>query len=119
MRFYTGLQRKRGYNAQINSSVIAPAEYIPVSALAAAATYPDDVKQVGVFYHESEKLVRFLKAEGGNNGFTVFLDALSHGSRLDSALEKGFGSRFTSVDSLNQEFAAYAARPYSPLAGGN
>jgi len=96
--------------------VITPENYIPVPTLTAMATYPDDVTQVSIFYQESEKLVAFLRAEDPE-GFVTFLDALSHGSLLDTALSKGFGTRFASVDDLDHQFADYAQRKYQPLAG--
>jgi hypothetical protein len=80
------------------------------------ATYPDDVVQVSIFYQESEKLVAFLRAQN-EEGFVTFLDALSHGSQLDTALSKGFEGRFSSLDDLDQEFKEYAQRAYQPLAG--
>jgi hypothetical protein len=115
-RFYTGLEKERGYNMPIHSAVITPENYIPVPTLTAMATYPDDVTQVSIFYQESEKLVAFLRAQDPE-GFVTFLDALSHGSLLDTALSKGFGTRFASVDDLDHQFADYAQRKYQPLAG--
>jgi hypothetical protein len=96
--------------------VITASNYIPVATLTSMATYPDDVVQVSIFYQESEKLVAFLRAQS-TEGFITFMDALSHGSELDTALWKGFGSRFATVDDLDREFADYAQRKYQPLAG--
>jgi hypothetical protein len=45
------------------------------------------------------------------------MGALSHGSTLQTALTKGFGGRFASVDALDREFADYAERKLQPLAG--
>jgi hypothetical protein len=116
IRFYSGLERRRGYNAAPHSAVLTASNYISVANLTSAVTYPGDVVQVSIFYQESEKLVAFLRAQG-EEGFITFLDAMSHGSRLDTALEKGFGARFASVDALDREFADYAQRKYQPLAG--
>ena len=116
IRFYAGLERRRGYNALPHSAVLTASNYIPIANLTSAASYPDDVIQVSIFYQESEKLVAFLRAQG-EEGFITFLDALSHGSRLDTALWRGFGGRFASVDALDREFADYAQRKYQPLAG--
>jgi hypothetical protein len=117
IRFYAGLERRRGYNSSPRSAVLTATNYIPVAILTSAVTYPDDVTQIPIFYQESERLVAFLRAQG-NDGFITFLNALSHGSRLDTALWKGFGARFPSVDSLNREFSVYAQRAYQPMAGG-
>jgi hypothetical protein len=116
IRFYAGLERRRGYNMLPHSAVLTAANYIPVANLTSAVTYPDDVIQVSIFYQESEKLVGFLRAQNGE-GFITFLDALSHGSEFETALEKGFGSRFTSVEALDREFQEYAERRYQPVAG--
>jgi hypothetical protein len=116
IRFYAGLERERGYDARPHSAVLTASNYIPVATLTSAVTYPEDVVQVSIFYQESEKLVAFLRAQDGE-GFITFLDALSHGSRLETALTKGFGARFMSVDDLDHQFADYAQRKYQPLAG--
>jgi hypothetical protein len=116
IRFYAGLERRRGYNMSPHTAVLTASNYIPVASLAAMATYPDDVVQVSIFYQESEKLVRFLRAQS-EEGFITFLDALSHGSEMDTALTKGFGGRFGSIDDLDREFEDYAQRGYQPLAG--
>ncbi len=116
IRFYAGLERQRGYDAKPHSAVITASNYIPVATLAAMATYPDDVVQVSIFYQESEKLVAFLRAQD-EEGFVTFMQALSHGSLLDTALEKGFGSRFSGVDDLDRQFASFAESQYAPVAG--
>jgi hypothetical protein len=116
LQLYSGLERRRGYNMVNHSAVLTAANYIPVATLAGMVTYPDDVIQVAVFYRESEKLVGFLRAQS-EEGFITFMDALSHGSRLDTALEKGFGTRFSGVDALDREFSEYAQRKYIPVAG--
>ena len=116
IRFYAGLERERGYSSIPHSAVITASNYIPVPTLAAMARYPDDVTQVSIFYQESEKLVAFLRAQS-TEGFITFMDALSHGSQLDTALWKGFGGRFATVEDLDHEFADYAQRKYQPLAG--
>lgn len=116
IRFYAGLERRRGYNMVPHSAVLTASNYIPVANLTAAVTYPDDVIQVSIFYQESEKLVAFLRAQG-EEGFITFMDAISHGSRLDTALWKGFGGRFPTVDDLDREFQDYAQRKYQPMAG--
>ena len=112
MRFYSGLQRQRGYNAQTRIRGHHARGIHPRFHPCRRRHLPGRCQTGRVFYHESEKLVRFLKARAETMASSAFLDALSHGSQLESALEKGFGSRFTSVDSLNQEFSAYAARAY-------
>jgi len=116
IRFYAGLERRRGYSMTPRSAVLTAANYIPVATLTSAVSYPDDVTQVSIFYQESEKLVGFLRAQGTDQ-FITFLDALSHGSQMDTALWKAYGSRFAGVAALDREFADYAQRKYQPLAG--
>jgi hypothetical protein len=116
IRFYAGLERQRGYNAKPHSAVLTASNYIPVATLAAMAAYPDDVIQVSIFYQESEKLVAFLRAQDPE-GFITFMQALSHGSLLDTALQRGFPSRFASVDDLDHQFAEFAQKQYAPVAG--
>jgi hypothetical protein len=116
IRFYAGLERRRGYNAAPHSAVLTASNYIPIATLTSMAAYPDDVTQVSIFYQESEKLVAFLRAQSVE-GFITFLDAISHGSLLDTALSKGFGGRFASLSDMDREFEDYAQRTYQPLAG--
>ena len=116
IRFYAGLEKERGYTSIPHSAVITASNYIPVPTLTSMAAYPDDVTQVSIFYKESEKLVAFLRAQS-TEGFITFMEALGHGSTLDDALSRGFGSRFPTIDDLDREFAAYAQRQYQPIAG--
>jgi len=116
IRFYAGLERRRGYNASPHSAVLTASNYIPIASLTSMAAYPDDVTQVSIFYQESEKLVAFLRAQSPE-GFITFMDALSHGCRLDTALWRGFGGRFGSLADMDREFEDYAQRAYQPLAG--
>jgi hypothetical protein len=81
--------------------------FIPLAQLTSAMSYPQDTAQVGIFYNESERLVRFLTATD-KRAFGVFFDALSKGNRFDTALSKGFGSRFSNLDALEREFKTYA-----------
>jgi hypothetical protein len=96
--------------------VLTASNYIPIATLTSMAAYPDDVTQVSIFYQESQKLVAFLR-EQNTEGFVTFLDALSHGSRLDTALCRGFGGRFPSMADMDREFEEYAEKTYQPLAG--
>ena len=116
IRFYAGLERRRGYNSLPRTAVLTPSNYIPLASLTSAATYPDDVTKVPIFYQESEKLVAFLRAQDPD-GFITFVDALSHGALLQTALDKGFPARFSSLDALDREFAPYSQRNFQPLAG--
>lgn len=113
LRGYAAFMRARGYLARPKSYAVAPDAFIPLSTLTDLATYPSDENQVSTFYHESEKLVRFLCVESSQN-FVTFFDGMAHGNRIDTALWKGFGSRFPSLDSLDREFRVYATKDYAP-----
>ena len=117
IRFYAGFEKERGYNFMTRSAVLTASNYIPLATLTSAATYPDDVTQVSIFYQESQRLVEYLRAQS-TEGFVTFMDSISHGATMENALEKGFGARFPSLEDLDQEFSQYAERKYLPLAGG-
>jgi hypothetical protein len=108
-RCYAAFNRARGYAARPTSRSVPADLYLPVSQLTSLLTYPQEVTQVGVFYSESERLVRFL-TRGDKHGFEVFLDAMSKGNRFDTALNKGFAARYLNVDSLEREFKPYATQ---------
>ena len=99
--------RARGYNEKPRASAVSAERYIPVAPLTAMAAYPADDTLVPAFYNESEKLVRFLCATD-KPSFLAFLEAMSKGSRFDSALAKTFASRFPNVEALEKEFRPYA-----------
>ena len=107
VRCYAAFNRARGYIAHPRSRSVPANLFQPVAQLTSMLTYPKDPVQVGVFYNESERLVRFLSA-ANKRGFGVLLEALSKGNRLDTALTKGFGSRFINLDALEREFKGYA-----------
>jgi hypothetical protein len=106
-RCYAAFNRARGYAARPTSRSVPADLYMPVSQLTSLITYPQEVTQVGVFYSESERLVRFL-TKGDKHGFGLFLEAMSKGNRFETALNKGFGARYTSADALDREFKPYA-----------
>lgn len=106
-RCYAAFHRARGYAARPISRAVPVGLFLPVAQLTALLAYPQEVAQVGVFYNESERLVRFLSATD-KRGFGVLLEALSKGNRFDTALTKGFGSRFINLDALDRAFKAYA-----------
>lgn len=110
-RFYASFYRARGYVARPNSRPVNPESFLPLGTLLDQLSYPTDPLQVRAFYDESEKLVRFLSSTD-RPGFSVFFDAMSRGSRFDTALNKGFGSRFNSQSALERDFKAYATKDF-------
>jgi len=114
VRCYAAFNRARGYNSRPTSRPVPADLYFPVAQLSSLMTYPQDVAQVGAFYSESERLVRFLTSLD-KQGFGTFLEAMSKGNRFDTALNKGFGARFINLDALDQAFKPYAIQQNGTL----
>jgi len=108
-RCYAAFNRARGYAARPLSRPVPADLYLPADKLASLMTYPQDVAQVGAFYTESERLVRFLE-KTDKRGFGVFLEAMSKGNRFETALNKGFAARYINTDALDHEFKPYATQ---------
>ncbi len=107
MRYYAAFQRARNFRARPVSAAVNDARFIRLGDLTSAVSYPVEVEQVQAFYSESERLTRFLSA-ASKPGFGTFFEALSQGARFETALSRGFGSRFPSLDALEREFKTYA-----------
>jgi hypothetical protein len=107
MRCYAAFQRARNYRARPLSLAVEAAHFIPLAELTSAMAYPQDPLRVGAFYAESERLVRFLSA-ANKVGFGALFEALAKGARFETALAKGYGGRFPSLDALEREFKGYA-----------
>jgi hypothetical protein len=106
---YAAFNRARGYTARPTSRGVPAGLYLPVAQLMAMVAYPADAAQVPVFYNESERLVRFLNRTD-KRGFFAFMEAMSRGNRVETALNKGFGGRFINLDALEREFKNYATQ---------
>lgn len=107
MRCYAAFQRARNYNARPLSRSLGAGIFLPLAEVTSAVTYPAEVERVHAFYAESEKLTRFLSGVD-KAGFGTFFEALSKGARFETALSRGFGSRFPSLEALEREFKTYA-----------
>ena len=101
-------QRARNYIARPNSPSVPADQFIPLAQLTALTDYPAN-GQLGVFYHESERLVRFLTA-ADQTGFRALLDAITKGEQFDTALSQSYAGRFADVTALEKEFAPYASK---------
>jgi hypothetical protein len=108
-RCYAAFNRARGLAARPTSRPVPADLYLPADKLVSMMTYPQDVAQVGAFYAESERLVRFL-SRADKHGFGVFLEAISKGNRFETALNKGFAARYINTDALDREFKPYATQ---------
>jgi hypothetical protein len=112
MRGYSAFHRARGFRSRPTSRAVDPARFIPLGQLTAMLDYPTDAEQVATYYDESERLVRFLVATD-KAGFARLLEALAQGNRLESALAKGYGARFPSLEVLEREFKSYASKDHA------
>ncbi len=112
-RCQASFYRARGFDAKPKAKTVPAALYIPVAQLVGAAVYPGEETSVMAFYHESEKLVRFLAA-ADKKAFLSFLDAMGKGAKFETALSANYGSRFPSIDALDREFKPYATSPLRP-----
>ena len=113
---HASYQRARGYLARPHAPSVAATELFPLAELA-TMDYPADSARVGVFYEESERLVRFLVATD-KGSFLKLLDALARHQPFETAVMRSFSSKFTSVASMEERFRAYAASPLALLADG-
>jgi hypothetical protein len=110
-RAYASFYRARGYRARPHSQAIAPGDLLSLVSMLELLAYPSDERQIGTFYDQSEKLVRFFCRESKTK-FVMFLEGMSHGNRFESALWKAYGGRFASVDALEREFRTYATKDH-------
>ena len=107
MRCYSAFHRARNYRSRPKSPAVAGAQFIPLVELTSAMAYPQDPLRIEAFYSESHRLVRFLGA-ADKAGFGALFEALAKGARFDTALTKGFATRFSGIDALEREFKDYA-----------
>jgi hypothetical protein len=98
--------RARNYIAKPLSQPIAAAKFIPLTTLT-TMSYPPSA-QVETFYDESERLVRFL-ATADKTAFLSLLDAVGRHQPFEVALAQLFGTKFSTVEALEERFRAYAS----------
>jgi len=110
-RGYAAFWRARGFQARPRAQAVDPAHWIPLAELTSANTYPSDAAKVPAFYHESERVVRFLSAVD-KAGFQRLLEALAQGNRFDTALGKGFAGKFSDLAALERAAKEYATREH-------
>src|SRR5690606_9355612 len=109
---WSAFHRARGFIAKPRSHPVAPDQYIPLATLMKFHTYPKQEAVVVTFYRQSERLVRFLSGINSDS-FRQLLDSMSRGNRFDAALQSAYGSRFTGVTALEQEFRTYASKDHN------
>ncbi len=110
-------QRARNYIAAPHSPAVPPGQFIPLPQLVTMVDYPP-ADRVSAFYHESERLVRFLVA-ADRTAFLALLDGVAEGESFSTALSRNYGSRFFDVAALETEFAPYASKDAKPVLSAN
>lgn len=113
-RGYAAFHRARGYSAKPRSTSVPPSAFQPLAKLVSAVAYPSETLEVATFYAQSERLVRFLSATD-KAGFGLFFEAMAKGNRFDTALHKGYGNKFASLDALEREFKVYASKDHGSI----
>jgi hypothetical protein len=74
-----------------------------------------NAREIDTFYHESERLIRFLIAIDPA-AFRALLDSVARGESFDTALPRHYSARFFDVDALEKEFAPYCAKDATTMA---
>ena len=110
-RGYAAFWRARGFRAAPRASSVDPAKWLSLASLTSAVSYPEDPTQVGAFYDQSHRLVRFLSAQDPA-GFRRFLEAMAQGNKFDTALTRGFPGKFASLDALEKAAKDYATKEH-------
>ncbi len=106
---HASYERARGYISRAHSEAIAPEALIPLSRLMTMTSPPSD--QVEMFYHESERLVRFL-ASTDKPAFLSLLDLLARHQPFETAFSRTYGGKFASPMAMEQQFREYAAKDF-------
>lgn len=104
---YAAFLRARNYSAKPVARAVDAAAYINLSDLFGRRSYPSDPAEVGAFYDQSHRLVRFLRGRD-KQAFLGFLEDMAGGARTESALREHFGIGQLDMDEFEEEFRAYA-----------
>jgi hypothetical protein len=113
IRCRAAFMRARGYDSKPRFRSVTSENYIPLQELTALAAYPSDTVKMITFYDQSEKLTRFLMTVD-RKGFSIFMESLAKGNRIETALGKAYPSRFPALDSLEREFKPFAISSVVP-----
>lgn len=105
-------QRARNYIARPHSQSIPADRLIPLGRLITLTDYPPS-DQIAVFYHESERLVRFLTA-ADPVAFRALLDSVAQGEAFDGALSRHYSARFFDLAALEKAFIPYVSKDAAP-----
>ena len=106
---HASYERARGYISRPHSEAIAAETLIPLPRLMSLTSPPSD--QVQMFYHESERLVRFLAATD-KPAFLALLDLLARHQPFEGAFSRTYAGKFVSPAALEQSFREYAAKDF-------
>ena len=106
MSAYGNFYRRRGYSGRMPKPPLT--SFIPLSRLTAFSAYPSG-REVGVFYVEANWLTGFLNNFGNQQKFLKMFRVMAQGASFDAGLREGYGSRWLSLDDLENEFKKYLA----------
>lgn len=112
----SSFQRARGYLSRPRSQSVAAQDLIPLSTLT-AALHPIPGR-VDTFYDQSERLVRFLVTTD-KRSFLALLDALGRHQHFDAAFLRIYGTRFSSISALEEQFRVYASKDAAAQSTGD
>lgn len=109
-------QRARGYASRPRSQSVAAQDLIPLPTLVAALNPIPG--RVDTFYDQSERLVRFLVTTD-KRSFLALLDALGRHQHFDAAFLRIYGTRFSSISALEEQFRVYASKDAAAQSTGD
>ncbi len=107
VRSFASYFRARGYQSRPWSYKLEESDYVPLAAITQMMSYPEDPAKITAFYIQSERLVRFLFA-ADREAFLKFLDEMSGGAYLRTALSRAYATRWTSLEDFEREFKVFA-----------
>ena len=107
LRGYIAFNRARGYGARPWSAALE--NPLPLRELTALQSYPAG-GEIGRFYLQSYKLVRFLNPFGQQERFRKLLRECAGGTPFESALSRAYGTRWSSLSDLEEDFQKELAR---------
>lgn len=79
---------------------------IPFRQMVQMIPATEQERDINQWYLQVESVVRYMVETGGRLGFSLFLEALRDGARLDDALQKGFPGVWNGIDGLERGWAA-------------
>jgi len=107
LRAHIAFHRARGYGARPWSAALE--NPMPLSELTTLQAYPA-TEEIGRFYLQSYRLVRMLNRFGEEERFRKLLKQCAEGTPFERALSDAYGSRWSSLRDLEEDFKKELAR---------